>query len=534
MLNDSLWQFTGIEYLYEQFMPLTPYGITWKNSRKLITDHGKLKRIHDLTEAALEFINAAPQKADKVSWHLRRLPMVQCSHQENLQLHEIFQYKKFLLNYRHIIRVLPEELRRLFGLSFDSQELLSKLDIDKTEHETFYVSSKYDDNLRSIRQEIHDCDDDTKKRKAQFCQELIKQFQLDFRFRDFLVIPNETAAALGQDKLFLEPYDSCHVTVKPIFDKAYQQLLADRSQLVAKEKQLEQNIIAELSEWITNEAPAIDGYTQVAAQLDIAFAHARVALQFNLTRPVINTRDIPISIKNGKLLPMAEQCGSMSLQYWPLNVDFSDPVAVLHGSNMSGKTAVLQTIGFLQLSAQLGMYVSADKYETMVFDEISFVGDIARQKIEGLSSFGQEMAVLIKALQNKTENAYKLLLIDELARTTNSAEATALLSGLLQWLSQQTGLRSYIASHYYGLPKLARLAYYKMKGINWAGLLDKELSTERNLTERIQVIQKHMQYEIEPDNARPDRDAIRIARLLGLNSEIVDYAQQYLDQENVL
>jgi DNA mismatch repair ATPase MutS len=73
-----------------------------------------------------------------------------------------------------------------------------------------------------------------------------------------------------------------------------------------------------------------------------------------------------------------------------------------------------------------------------------------------------------------------------------------------------------------------------MKGINWAGLLDKERSTDRNLTERIQVIQKHMQYEIEPDNAKPDRDAIRIARLLGLNSEIVDYAQQYLDQENVL
>ncbi len=84
------------------------------------------------------------------------------------------------------------------------------------------------------------------------------------------------------------------------------------------------------------------------------------------------------------------------------------------------------------------------------------------------------------------------------------------------------------------MPKLARLAYYKMKGINWAGLLDSERSTDRNLTERIQVIQKQMQYEIEPDNARPDRDAIRIARLLGLNSEIVDYAQQYLDRENAL
>jgi DNA mismatch repair ATPase MutS len=170
----------------------------------------------------------------------------------------------------------------------------------------------------------------------------------------------------------------------------------------------------------------------------------------------------------------------------------------------------------------------------MVFDEICFVGDTASQKIKGLSSFGQEVAVLTEALQSKTENANKLLLIDELARTTNSAEATALLSGLLQSLSQQTKIRSYIASHYYGLPRLDRLAYYKMKGINWQDLLDSERSTDKNLTERIQVIQKHMQYEIVPDNARPDRDAIRIARLLGLNSEIVDYAQQYLDQENVL
>jgi DNA mismatch repair ATPase MutS len=533
MLNDSLWQFTGIEYLYEQFKPLTPYGITWKNNRELITDPAKLKQIYDLTEAALEFINAAPQKADKVSWHLRRLPIVQCSHQTNLQLHEIFQYKKFLLNYRQIVLLLPKELQQLFGLSFDSTELLNKLDIDKTEHETFYVSSKYDDNLREIRQAIHDCDEDIKKSKAELCEKLVQQFQLDFRFRDFLVIPNEIAATLPQDRLFLEPHDSCHVAVKPIFDKAYQQLLAERSQLVAKEKQLEQKILTKLSEWVTNEASAINGYTQVAGHLDIAFAHARLALQFNLTRPVINSRDIPMSIKNGKFLPVAEQCSSMSLKYWPLNVEFSDPVAVLHGSNMSGKTVVLRTIGFLQLSAQLGMFVSADKYETTVFDEIYFVGDIASQEIKGLSSFGQEMAVLIKALQDKTENVYKLLLIDELVRTTNSAEATALLSGLLQSLSQKTMVRSYIASHYYGLPKLAHLAYYKMKGINWAGLLDKEQSADRNLTERIRVIQKQMQYEIEPDTAKPDRDAIRIAGLLGLNSEIVDFAQKYLDQENV-
>ena len=73
-----------------------------------------------------------------------------------------------------------------------------------------------------------------------------------------------------------------------------------------------------------------------------------------------------------------------------------------------------------------------------------------------------------------------------------------------------------------------------MKGINWKDLLDSEQSADKNLTERIRVIQKQMQYEIEPDTGKPDRDAIRIARLLGLNSEIVDYAQQYLDQENVL
>jgi DNA mismatch repair ATPase MutS len=459
--------------------------------------------------------------------------MVQCSHQANLQLHEVFQYKKFLLNYRQIILLLPEELQQLFGLSFDSTELLGRLDIDKTEHETFYVSSRYDDNLRVTRQAIHDCDEEIKRVKAEYCEKLLSQFQLDFRFRDFLIIPNASAAKLPQDRLFLEPYDSCHVAVKPIFGKAYQQLLAKRSQLVAAEKQLEQKILAELSKFIANEVSAINGYTQVVRQLDIAFAHARLALQFNLTRPVINSRDIPISIKNGRLLPMAEQCSTMSLKYWPLNVEFSDPVAVLHGSNMSGKTVVLQTIGFLQLSAQLGIFVSADKYETTVFDEIYFVGDTASREIKGLSSFGQEVAALIEALQNKTENANKLLLIDELVRTTNSAEATALLSGLLQSLSQQTSLRCCIASHYYGLPKLARLSYYKMKGINWAGLLDEEQPTDKNLTERIRIIQKRMQYEIEPDTAKPDRDAIRIARLLGLNNEIVDYAQKYLDQENV-
>lgn len=107
------------------------------------------------------------------------------------------------------------------------------------------------------------------------------------------------------------------------------------------------------------------------------------------------------------------------------SIKFSDRIVVITGSNMSGKTTLLRTIGTNSLLSYMGAKVPATKFVLSRMRIMSSMR-IADNLEEGTSTFKAELnqiASIIKA-KNELENGRMLFLIDEIFRGTNSVDRT--------------------------------------------------------------------------------------------------------------
>jgi Flp pilus assembly protein TadB len=105
--------------------------------------------------------------------------------------------------------------------------------------------------------------------------------------------------------------------------------------------------------------------------------------------------------------------------------DFSLPsgISLITGSNMSGKTTLLRTVGINAVLAYAGTYCCAEKIE-MGFMQIGSSMRIADDLSEGVSTFYAELIRIEKIIRKSREGKPLLFLIDEIFRGTNSRDRT--------------------------------------------------------------------------------------------------------------
>ena len=530
MLSEAVWQLSRIDFLHQAFDPLTPQGRRRKETKRFITDARQLASQYDLTDAALALIERRASEIDRIEYHLKRMPdLAGLADLESLGSPDVFVVKKFLLNYRALAGLLDAPAMQAFGLRFKLQELLARLDVEDAGEETFYVSDRYLPELRSLRREIQAHDQALKDLRAEANRMLLAEDELDFRFRDFLVVPNEKAARLSREKVFVEPHDNQSVVVRPVMSQQYLLKHAAREKLALGERKLERQVLEELSGLIRRELQRLFDYAGLVEQLDVSLAHARLCRRFGLTRPVLGAPGGAVFAGGARLLPLEDRCRREGLKYWPLDIRLDERAGVIHGSNMCGKTVAIQTVAFCQIAAQLGFFVPAGRFETTVFDELHFIGPAPAAPEEGLSSFAAEIVGLSQALSPGGRT--KLLLVDEFARTTNSREAVALLSGLLAWLTEQPGIRSLLATHCKPLPRLSGLTYYRMKGLRWEAFeRDCPAGASGSPSDRVRNIHRYVEYQVLLDTDDSQAyDALRVAEALGLDPDILARARHYAD-----
>jgi DNA mismatch repair ATPase MutS len=539
MLSGAVWQFARMDFLYDAFEPLTPQGKRVKRSRRFITDAGELARQYDLTDAALALGERRADEMDRVEYHLKRVgDLAGLSELAALGSADVFVVKKFLLNYRAVVNLLDEKTRSAFGLRFALDDLLSQLDVEDAGTESFHVSDRYRTDLHDLRRQLWAADDDLKDLRAEMHARLLDESGLDFRFREFLVVPNAGAAALSRERFFIEPHDNANVIVRPAMSRALLDKHALRDKLARKEQKIEQEVLADLASRIVANLDELHRCAELLGQFDVSLARARLSRSFALLRPEIRPPGGAVEAVGARLPALEDACSRSRLRYWPTDLAMSEPHGVVFGSNMCGKTVVLQTLAFCQVAAQMGFFVPAKRFATTVFDGVFFVGPSpasARQAEEGLSSFGAEIVEISRALEARCER--KLLFVDEFARTTNSKEAVALLSGLLAWLAERDGVRMLMATHYRPLPRLSGVAYYVMKGLTWDRFEKKyadqlEADPHAPLAERVRNIQECIEYEVLVDTEGTRAyDALHVAAALGLDSDIVALAEQYAERD---
>ena len=253
------------------------------------------------------------------------------------------------------------------------------------------------------------------------------------------------------------------------------------------------------------------------ATLDILLAKAKQAIEMQLCKPKISYSTTRYkNIFNPQVKEILRQGGK---KYQAIDIDIAPGACLITGANMAGKSVILKTVALAQTLFQFGFYVPAESAEIALVDEVLLcIGD-EQSELSGLSSFATEMLRINTIVQDVKAGKNALILIDELARTTNPTEGKAIVNAMLDFLTDK-GTRSLITSHYSGIK--ARCKKMRVKGF----IKDK---IDGQLT--INNINEFIDYSlIEDTQDSVPQEAMRIARILGVDRDLLDKAENYLEQ----
>jgi DNA mismatch repair ATPase MutS len=259
-------------------------------------------------------------------------------------------------------------------------------------------------------------------------------------------------------------------------------------------------------------------------KLDLLIAKAKFAVDYNCIKPEIVKEHI-IEIEDGIHPKVAEMLLKKNLKFTPISISLKKGVTCITGANMGGKTITLKLVGLLSAMAQYGLFVTAKKMTLGLSEYIkSSIGDM-QSTDSGLSTFGGEVKVVKEAITRADERG--LILIDELARGTNPEEGYAISKAIVEYLKDKQAI-TVLTTHYDNVADLEDVVHLQVVGLS--NLDMKKLKEEINAEEGFEIINKYMDYrlrKVDKDTPIP-KDALNIARIMGLDDEIISLAEKNL------
>jgi len=287
-------------------------------------------------------------------------------------------------------------------------------------------------------------------------------------------------------------------------------------ELQFKHTELEDRIRDDLSARIHPYKKEINEALTNTAILDILLAKAQQAIDMQLCKPEIAASTTCYKkIFNPQVQEVLRQEGK---KYQAIDIDIEQGACLITGANMAGKSVILKTVALAQTLFQFGFYVPAEHAEIALVDEVLLCMGDEQSELSGLSSFASEMLRVNTIVQNVKAGKNALILIDELARTTNPAEGKAIVNATLDFLTDK-GARSLITSHYSGIK--ARCKKMRVKGF---------IKENMNGQLTINNINEFIDYSlIEDTHDTVPQEAMRIARILGVDKELLDKAESFLE-----
>ncbi|HEX2599492.1 MAG TPA: endonuclease MutS2, partial [Terriglobales bacterium] len=293
-------------------------------------------------------------------------------------------------------------------------------------------------------------------------------------------------------------------------------------------------ILLEMTRRIGEQAETILLASGVLAELELQFAKARFAEDYDCVRVTVaddvgSSREaedsavpsrgfghewrVPRLILQNARHPLLERnLKAKGKRVVPVSVELEGTrrQLIITGPNTGGKTVTLKTIGLLALMAQAGIPVPADRAEMPVFDAVlADIGDY--QSIEqNLSTFSAHVTNI--DFISRTATSESLVLLDELGSATDPEEGAALAVAIAEHF-REIGAITVISTHHTSL---------KVYGANTPSVLNAAVGFDERTLEPT--------YELRV--GVPGASAgINIAQRLGLNPTIVQSARDRLSTQ---
>jgi len=282
-------------------------------------------------------------------------------------------------------------------------------------------------------------------------------------------------------------------------------------------------ILLELTRRIGEQAGAILAAAEILSELELQFAKARFAEDYNCVAVTLSGDDLngespraggrPRLLLHNARHPLLERnLKAKGAQVVPITIELEGDrkELVITGPNTGGKTVALKTVGLLALMAQAGIPVPADRAEMPAFDAVlADIGDY--QSIEqNLSTFSAHVTNI--DFISRTATPDSLVLLDELGSATDPEEGAALAVAIAEHF-RRIGCVSVISTHHTSL---------KVYGANTPGVINASVGFDEA------TLQPTYELKVGVPGASA---GINIAQRLGLNPTIIEASRARLGSQ---
>jgi dsDNA-specific endonuclease/ATPase MutS2 len=461
----------GFSFIIESLEIMTSFGVEKKKA--IVPFENKEALVNELDNVEKMWITLKSNKEtvdeiEKVFCRVKdiRSTIKSCKSLITLDDVELYEVKYFSLLMEELIQAYYKLNLDIESIKFSRlNEVVEILDPEGRKIPTFYIYEAYSESLKEIRAE---------KRRL---EALIFKEQR-----------SETVSSLKEQRL----------------------------EVVVLEEEEELKIRKTLTEKLGRHAKAIEKNINSLGELDLLIAKAKLALKYGGIKPhITDSKEVRLEkIINPQIKDILEIRDRI---FTPVSVELKPGTTVITGANMGGKTVALKTIVLNLLLGQCGFFVFAGKAEMPFFHFIYFISDDMQSVVQGLSTFGAEI-VKIKEVVEIAQSSFGLIALDEFARGTNPKEGYYLVKSLCKYLNI-LGSISLISTHYDGILEEG-MEHYQIVGLK---------NLDFSIIHSLEHIQKYMDYRLEKvlkDSVVP-KDALNIARVLGLQGEILDIAKEF-------
>ncbi|HEX6306827.1 MAG TPA: DNA mismatch repair protein MutS [Longimicrobiales bacterium] len=217
---------------------------------------------------------------------------------------------------------------------------------------------------------------------------------------------------------------------------------------------LEARLFADLRREVALRMERLQRTAAHVALVDVLAALAQLAERSNYTRPEVHG-GFALEIREGRH-PVVERMMPRE-EFIPNDVvlDEDGRIMILTGPNMAGKSTLLRQVGLIQLLAQMGSFVPAQRARLPVCDRIFTRVGASDNLVRGQSTFMVEMHETAAILHAATRDS--LVLLDEIGRGTATYDGVSIAWAVTEHLHERTGAKTIFATHYHELTQLADL-----------------------------------------------------------------------------
>ena len=272
---------------------------------------------------------------------------------------------------------------------------------------------------------------------------------------------------------------------------------------------LETELFAAVRGEVAGQVGRLQKLGRALGRLDALAGLAEVAEGRGYVRPEIHT-GYAVEMRAGRHPVVEAVMPAGSFVPNDLVLDEDGRVVVLTGPNMAGKSTILRQAGLIQLLAQMGSFVPADRARLPVCDRVFTRVGASDNLARGQSTFMVEMHESAAIVHGATADS--LVLLDEIGRGTSTYDGVSIAWAVTEHLHEVVGAKTIFATHYHELTQLGEL-----------------LPAVRNLNVAVRESGEDIVFLRRLEEGGADRSyGIQVARLAGMPPAIVERAKELL------